>query len=170
MREEIKPAILVLVSFHKEVDMFERYTESSRRVMFFARFEAAQFRDASIVAPEHLLLGLFREDGTLVRHFLGPDVNEITASIRKKIEARTPLSDRIVTKPADQKFNNECKRILGYAAEEAERAQSQHIRTEHLLLGILREEGCFAAKILDSLEVRLDTARKKLLSLPATQR
>ena len=45
-------------------------------------------------------------------------------------------------------LSNECKRVLAYAAEEAERLSHKHIGTEHLLLGLLREEKCFAAEIL----------------------
>ncbi|PYS55657.1 MAG: hypothetical protein DMF76_25720, partial [Acidobacteria bacterium] len=50
--------------------MFERYTEIARRTIFFARYEASQF-GASTIAPEHLLLGLSREDKPLFARFLG---------------------------------------------------------------------------------------------------
>ncbi|MBA2646884.1 MAG: Clp protease N-terminal domain-containing protein, partial [Pyrinomonadaceae bacterium] len=49
--------------------MFERYTEKARRVIFFARYEASQF-GAPAIEPEHLLLGLMREDKTLTARFL----------------------------------------------------------------------------------------------------
>ena len=56
----------------------------------------------------------------------------------------------------------ECKRVLAYAAEEAERLSHKHIGTEHLLLGLLREEKCFAAEILHERGLRLPTIREEL--------
>ena len=60
------------------------------------------------------------------------------------------------------RLSNECKRVLAYAAEEAERLSHKHIGTEHLLLGLLREEKCFAAEILHERGLRLSTIREEL--------
>jgi ATP-dependent Clp protease ATP-binding subunit ClpA len=57
---------------------------------------------------------------------------------------------------------NECKRILAYTAEEAERLKHRHIGTEHLLLGILREEKCAAAEILQQVGLHLNAIREEL--------
>ena len=65
----------------------------------------------------------------------------------------------------DLPLSDECKRILAYAAEEAERLNHRHIGTEHLLLGILREEKCLAAKILQERGLRLNTIREELLEI-----
>ena len=62
----------------------------------------------------------------------------------------------------DLPLSNECKRVLAYAAEEAERLSHRHIGTEHLLLGLLREEKCFAAEILHERGLRLSTIREEL--------
>src|SRR5205823_620560 len=62
----------------------------------------------------------------------------------------------------DLPLSNECKRVLAYAAEEAERLSHKHIGTEHLLLGLLREEKCFAAEILHERGLRLSTIREEL--------
>jgi hypothetical protein len=59
-------------------------------------------------------------------------------------------------------LSNECRRVLAYAAEEAERFSHRHIGTEHLLLGLLREEKCFAAEILQERELRLPAVREEL--------
>src|SRR5215510_2588174 len=123
--------------------MFERYTEAARRVIFFARYEASQFGSTSI-ETEHLLLGLIREDD-LTNRFLRN--HSSIESIRKEIEGRTNIREKVSTS-IDLPISNECKRILAYAAEEAERLNHRHIGTEHLLLGILREEKCVAAEIL----------------------
>ena len=62
----------------------------------------------------------------------------------------------------DLPLSHECKRVLAYGAEEAERLNHKHIGTEHLLLGLLREEKCFAAEILHERGLRLSTIREEL--------
>ena len=138
--------------------MFERYTERARRVIFFARYEAAQFGSTTI-ETEHFLLGLIREDKNLTNRFLQND--SPIDSIRKEIERRTTVREKVSTS-IDLPLSNECKRILAYAAEEAERLNHRHIGTEHLLLGVLREEKCLAANILQERGLRLDTIREEL--------
>src|ERR687892_217153 len=73
--------------------MFERYTEKARRVIFFARYEASQF-GAPAIEPEHLLLGLMREDKTLTARFLARAQTSLEA-IRKEIEGRAPLREEV---------------------------------------------------------------------------
>src|SRR5881296_1451694 len=75
--------------------MFERYTEKARRVIFFARYEASQF-GAPAIEPEHLLLGLMREDKSLTARFF-PRAQITIESIRREIEGRTLLRERIPT-------------------------------------------------------------------------
>lgn len=142
--------------------MFERYTERARRAIFFARYEASQFGSVTI-ETEHLLLGLIREDKILTNRFLQNQAS--IESIRKEIEGRTPLRERVPTS-ADLPLSSECKRILAYAAEEAERLNHQHIGTEHLLLGILREENSLAAQLLWERGVRLNAVREELARAP----
>src|SRR6202022_4704181 len=77
----------------RETKMFERYTEKARRVIFFARYEASQF-GAPAIEPEHLLLGLMREDKTLTGRFF-PRAQVSIESIRKEIEGRTLLREKI---------------------------------------------------------------------------
>jgi len=122
--------------------MFERYTEKARRVIFFARYEASQF-GSPYIESEHLLLGIVREDKALSNRFLRSEV----ASIRKQVESQTTTREKTSTS-VDLPLSNESKRVLAYAGEEAERLAHKHIGTEHLLLGLLREEKCFAAQIL----------------------
>src|SRR5579871_2305390 len=138
--------------------MFERYTERARRVIFFARYEASQFGSTTI-ETEHLLLGLIREDKNLTNRFLRN--HSSIASIRKEIEGPPPIREKVSTS-IDRPLSNECKRILAYAAEEAERLNHRHIGTEHLLLGILREEKCVAAEILHERGLRLNAIREEL--------
>jgi len=138
--------------------MFERYTEKARRVIFFARYEASQF-GSPYIETEHLLLGLLREDKALTNRFLRSHAS--VESIRKQIEGHTTIREKVSTS-VDLPLSNECKRVLAYAAEEAERLSHKHIGTEHLLLGLLREEKCFAAEILQERGLRLPAIREEL--------
>ena len=138
--------------------MFERYTEKARRVIFFARYEASQF-GSPYIETEHLLLGLLREDKALTNRFLrGHDQVE---GIRKQIEDHTVVREKVSTS-VDLPLSNEGKRVLGYAADEAEQLSHKHIGTEHLLLGLLREEASFAARILNEHGIRLSDMREQL--------
>ena len=139
--------------------MFERYTEKARRVIFFARYEASQF-GSPYIETEHLLLGLLREDKALTNRFLRSHAS--IDSIRKQIEGHATIREKVSTS-VDLPLSHECKRVLAYAAEEAERLSHKHIGTEHLLLGLLREEKCFAAEILRERGLRLSTVREELV-------
>ncbi|MDT7603312.1 MAG: ATP-dependent Clp protease ATP-binding subunit ClpC [Acidobacteriota bacterium] len=139
--------------------MFERYTEKARRVIFFARYEASQF-GAPAIEPEHLLLGLMREDKTLTARFLARAQASLEA-IRKEIEGRAPLREKISTS-VELPLAPETKRVLAYAHEESDRLQHRHIGTEHLLLGLLREERSMAAEILYERGLRLAAVREEV--------
>ena len=139
--------------------MFERYTEKARRVIFFARYEASQF-GAPAIEPEHLLLGLLREDKTLTGRFF-PRAQVSIEAIRKEIEGRTLLREKISTS-VELPLAPETKRVLAYAHEESDRLQHRHIGTEHLLLGLLREERSMAAEILYERGLRLNAVRDEI--------
>jgi ATP-dependent Clp protease ATP-binding subunit ClpC len=139
--------------------MFERYTEKARRVIFFARYEASQF-GAPAIEPEHLLLGLMREDKTLTARFLARAQTSLEA-IRKEIEGRAPLREKISTS-VELPLAPETKRVLAFAHEESDRLQHRHIGTEHLLLGLLREERSMAAEILYDRGLRLNAVREEV--------
>lgn len=142
--------------------MFERYTEKSRRVIFFARYEASQY-GSPYIETEHLLLGLLREDHPLARKVLrsaGAQPELSIESIKRKISDRGMLGKKFPTS-VDLPLSNESKRVLAYAAEEAERLAHRHIGTEHLLLGLLREKRSFAAQLLNEEGVTLEDTREK---------
>src|ERR1700730_3862700 len=142
----------------KRANVFERYTEKARRVIFFARYEASQY-GSPYIETEHLLLGLMREDKALANRFLRSHGS--IESIRKEIEQRITIRERISTS-VEVPLSQESKRILNFATEEAERLGHKHVGTEHLLLGILREEKCFGAEILQERGLRLSTLREEL--------
>jgi ATP-dependent Clp protease ATP-binding subunit ClpC len=142
--------------------MFERYTERARRVLFFARYEASQLGSISI-ETEHLLLGLIREGkGLTSRIFQRSHLSLDT--IRKDIEGRTVFREKVSTS-VEIPFSGETKRVLQYAAEEADRLLHNYIGTEHLLLGLLREERSVAASILMEKGMRLHAVREDIVQL-----
>ena len=142
--------------------MFERYTERARRVLFFARYEASQLGSISI-ETEHLLLGLIREGKGLTSRIFARSHLSLE-SIRKDIEGRTVFREKVSTS-VEIPFSAETKRVLQYAAEEADRLLHNYIGTEHLLLGILREERSVAATILMEKGMRLHQVREDIVQL-----
>jgi ATP-dependent Clp protease ATP-binding subunit ClpC len=140
--------------------MFERYTERSRRVIFFARYEALQY-GSPVIAPEHILLGLMREDKTLSARFF-PFRNALTVdTVRRDVEERIVLRDRI-PQSAELHLSPVTKRILFYATEESRQLKSRNIGPEHLLLGLVREERSVAAEILFGYGLRLQDVREEM--------
>jgi ATP-dependent Clp protease ATP-binding subunit ClpC len=142
--------------------MFERYTERARRVLFFARYEATQLGSTSI-ETEHLLLGLIREGKGLTSRIFARSHLSLE-NIRKEIEGRTVFREKVSTS-VEIPFSAETKRVLQFAAEEADRLLHTYIGTEHLLLGILREERSVAAAILYDKGMRLASVREDIVQL-----
>ena len=142
--------------------MFERYTERARRVLFFARYEASQLGSISI-ETEHLLLGLIREGKGLTSRIFARSHLSLE-SIRKDVEGRTVFREKVSTS-VDIPFSTETKRVLQHAAEEADRLLHSYVGTEHLLIGILREERSVAASILFEKGMRLNSVRGDVVQL-----
>src|SRR5271163_3083687 len=105
--------------------MFEKYTEKARRVVFFARYEAAQY-GSPFIETEHLLLGLLREDKALANRFLrGRDsADTIKKEIEDRIEKRSKTSTSV-----EVPLSQECKRILQSATTEAESMNQKTVGT-----------------------------------------
>ena len=145
-------------------DMFERYTERARRVIFFARYGVSQTGRMTIES-EHLLLGLVHEDGNILSRF----VRDATqADVRDEITRRMAIKEKVPTS-VDLPLSNESRRILAYAAEEAKRLNTDHIGPEHLLLGMLREETSTAAQVLYQHGLNLNIVREELARAPMPQ-
>jgi ATP-dependent Clp protease ATP-binding subunit ClpC len=142
--------------------MFERYTEPARRVIFYSRYMAHQ-AGSPVIETEHLLLGLLRADMVLAQRFLGsPWAAE---EIWQEVERRKPVRPTSPSK-VDLKLSMEAKRTLLLAAEEAGSLSSKKIRTEHLLLGLLRNEECLAAALLHGRGLHLASTREELSRSP----
>jgi hypothetical protein len=117
--------------------MFERYAEKARRVIFFARYEASQF-GASHIQPEHLLLGILRED----KAFTGSlgTVGQIEEEFRKEVESASVKGPKMSTS-VDMPLSATSKRVLELAADEADTLRHKVIAVGHLVLGLLRIPG-----------------------------
>lgn len=140
--------------------MFERYTEKARRVIFFARYEALQY-GSQVISPEHILLGLMREDKTISARYF-PYRNTLTVeAVRREVEERIVLRERI-PQSAELHLASETKRILAFANEESQQLQNRHIGPEHLLLGLVRQERSIAAEILYQYGLRLKDVREEV--------
>jgi Clp amino terminal domain, pathogenicity island component/NTF2 fold immunity protein len=139
--------------------MFERYSERARRAIFFARYEASQF-GSTIIEPEHLLLGVLREDKNVAARF-SREMFFSGESLREDITRRLTIRERVSTSH-DLPLSEVCKRILVSAAEEAEKMNHRNVSPEHLLLGILREKTCMAAQVLAHYGLKVDAVRQEL--------
>ena len=142
--------------------MFERYTERARRGLFFARYEASQLGSITI-ETEHLLLGLIREGKGLTSRIFAR-AHFSLESIRKEVEGRRVFHEKVSTS-VEIPFSIETKRVLQFAADEANKLTHNYIGTEHLLLGILCEEQSVAASILMEKGMRLQTVREDIVKL-----
>lgn len=140
--------------------MFERYTEKARRVIFFARYEALQY-GSPVISPEHILLGLMREDKTISSRYFPFRHNLTVEAIRREVEERIVLRERI-PQSAELHLAPETKLILQFAANESQQLQSRNIGPEHLLLGLVRQERSIAAEILFQFGVRLKDVRDEI--------
>ena len=115
--------------------MFEKYTDKARRAIFFARYEASNFGSPHI-EPEHLLLGLLREDKSFARLLPAAAIEEFRQGLPQREKVSTSI---------DLPLSHPSKRVLSYAAEESEIMENQFIGPGHLALGLLRENNAASA-------------------------
>ena len=138
------------------------FTERVRKVLSMARQEAIRLQH-DYVGTEHILLGLIREGGGVAAHVLGnlgADLDQIhervTESVRQG-KATIALGELPYTSPA--------KKVLEFAMSEARELNHTYVGTEHLLLGLLRENKGIAAQVLNSMGVSLEEARSETLKV-----
>ncbi len=125
--------------------MFEKYNEKARRALFFARYEASKL-GSRVIESEHILLGILREGEEVIAEILRR-FQVRPEEIRREIEGERVFVERI-SSTAELPLSEESKKILAYASHEAESMLHQAVGSEHLLIGILRVEGCLAMRIL----------------------
>jgi uncharacterized protein (TIGR03435 family) len=142
--------------------MFNRFTSRALQVLFYARSQVSQL-GSSAVEPEHILLGVLDEGKGLGSRILartGDTLDEFRSDIVRRLTSRETIaeSDEIP-------FSAPCARVLQYAAEEAERLLHNYIGTEHLVLGLLREERSVAAEVLAAKGLRIEAVREAIVEL-----
>ena len=142
--------------------MFEKFNEKARRALFFARYEASKL-GSRVIESEHILLGILREGeesvAELFRRFhVKPD------DVRREIEGERVFVERI-SSTAELPLSEEAKKILAYAAHEAESMLHPAVGSEHLLVGVLRVEGCLAMRVLMQHGFDVYSLREEVLSL-----
>jgi len=142
--------------------VFERYTQSARAAIFWARYMASEVGSQEI-ETQHLLMGLLRADKMLAKRFLGSPWAAET--VWKKVEPTKPKRER-VTGSKEIPLSGESKRALLDALDEANSSSNRRICTEHLLLGLLRQQKSIAAKVLSELNVELASTRDALSQTP----
>ncbi len=135
--------------------MFERFSERARKVVFFARYEASVLRSHSI-ETEHLLLGLLREDPDLKSRLPPGAIGQIEEEFR----VRVPKDAQAVSTSVDMPMSTQCKKLLVLASEESQSLNTGSIDSGHLVLGILRMEGCVAGDILRRNGIRYEEYRE----------
>ncbi len=143
--------------------MFERYTQTARATIFWARYIASQVGSLEI-ETEYLLIGVLRTDKTLASRFLGSPWAAET--VWKKVEQRKPIREKVPGPMMEIPLDKASKRALILASEEADLLSTRRIGTEHLLLGLLREEKSPAAEILSEFGLRLASVRAELSRMP----
>lgn len=142
--------------------MFEKFNEKARRALFFARYEASKL-GSRVIESEHVLLGILREGEETVselfrRFHVKPE------EIRREIEGERVFVERI-SSTAELPLSEESKKILAYAAHEAESMLHTAVGSEHLLVGILRVEGCTALRMLSQHGFDVYTLREEVLAI-----
>lgn len=137
-----------------------RFNDHAQHALSLAREEALSFNH-NYIGTEHLLLGLVREqDGlaALALAKLGVALDAVRAAVEEKIgRGDQPVQEEIDYVPR-------ARNVLSLALDEAERQGSGYVRTEHILLGIVREGGGVAADILDTFGV-LGKVRAQIFEL-----
>jgi ATP-dependent Clp protease ATP-binding subunit ClpC len=141
--------------------MFERYTERSRRVIFFARYEALQY-GSPVISPEHVLLGLLREDKTLSARYFPYAPTISPEKIRRDIEERIVVRDRM-PQSSELHLSADTKRVLVIANEESRVLKQRTVSPEHILLGIIRHSTSIGAEILAGYGLRPQDVRDQLM-------
>jgi ATP-dependent Clp protease ATP-binding subunit ClpC len=142
--------------------MFEKFTERGRKVIIFAK-EEAEKRQNDYLGTEHLLLAILREDDGLpvaILKKMGLTVEEL----RMEIERNLPAGMNLLTF-GDIPFTPRAKKVLELAVEEARLLGHNYIGSEHLLLGLVREDEGIAGKILRNLGANLLGARQLTINL-----
>ncbi len=147
------------------------FTDRVRSVLQLAREEAARLHH-EYVGTEHILLGLIREGegvAAVVLINLNVDLEEISREISRRIEETVKKGAAAGSAGPDLPYTSRAKKILEFSMSEARELNHRYVGTEHLLLGVLREEKGIGAQVLTDAGVTLETARSEVLRVLGTK-
>ena len=141
--------------------MFEQYTERAKRVLAFAKYEASQM-GSDTMQTEHILLGLIREAEDIILKLFNK-WNIDPEEVRAEVEMMSTFQKR-KSAPVEIAISREAQRVLAFAVEESKNLLHKYVGTEHILLGLLREENSMAARILSQKGLRVFTLREDIVA------
>ena len=142
--------------------MYERFTDRARKVMQLANQEAQRFNH-EYIGTEHVLLGLVKEGSGVAANVLKNlevDLRKIRIEVEKIVQSGP---DMVTMGKLPQ--TPRAKKVIEYAMEEARNLNHNYVGTEHLLLGLLREQEGVAAQVLMNLALKLEDVRDEVLNL-----
>ncbi|MCI0681999.1 MAG: ATP-dependent Clp protease ATP-binding subunit [Gemmataceae bacterium] len=142
--------------------MYERFTDRARKVMQLANQEAQRFNH-EYIGTEHILLGLVKEGTGVAANVLKNldiDLRKIRLEVEKIVQAGP---DMVTMGKLPQ--TPRAKKVIEYSIEEARNLNHNYVGTEHLLLGLLREQEGVAAQVLMNLGLKLEDVREEVLNL-----
>src|SRR5438128_46207 len=142
--------------------MYERFTDRARKVMQLANQEAQRFNH-EYIGTEHILLGLVKEGSGVAANVLRRlyiDLRKIRLQVEKIVQSGP---DMVTMGKLPQ--TPRAKKVIEYSIEEARNLNRNSVGTEHLLLGLLREQEGVAAQVLMNLNLKLEEVREEVLNL-----
>ena len=147
--------------------MYERFTDRARKVMQLANQEAQRFNH-EYIGTEHILLGLVKEGSGVAANVLKNldiDLRKIRLEVEKIVQ-HGPGGEQVVM--GRLPHTPRAKKVIEYSVEEARNLNHNYVGTEHLLLGLLREQEGVAAQVLMNLGLKLEDVREEVLNLLGT--
>ena len=142
--------------------MYERFTDRARKVMQLANQEAQRFNH-EYIGTEHILLGLVKEGSGVAANVL-KNLDVDLRKIRLEVEKLVQSGPEMVTM-GKLPQTPRAKKVIEYSMEEARNLNHNYVGTEHILLGLLREQEGVAAQVLMNLGLKLDEVREEVLNL-----
>ena len=142
--------------------MYERFTDGARKVMQLANQEAQRFNH-EYIGTEHVLLGLIKEGSGVAANVLknlDVDLRKIRLEVEKLVQSGP---DMVTMGKLPQ--TPRAKKVIEYSMEEARNLNHNYVGTEHILLGLLREQEGVAAQVLMNLGLKLEEVREEVLNL-----
>jgi len=149
-------------SIGKRPFMYERFTDRARKVMQLANQEAQRFNH-EYIGTEHVLLGLIKEGSGVAANVLKNldiDLRKIRMEVEKLVQSGP---DMVTMGKLPQ--TPRAKKVIEYSMEEARNLNHNYVGTEHILLGLRREQEGVAAQVLLNLGLKLEDVREEVLNL-----